>query len=80
MYGLPSKSKNSHMQSLHFCTVNNKKTTSNMFHRGINVSYRRRIRQIVVLIFTIIIGILISQATQAEGQAQKNGGDTFLVK
>lgn len=30
-----------------------------------NVSYRRRLRQVVVLIFTIIIGILISQSTRA---------------
>lgn len=38
-----------------------------MYHpRGINVSYRRRIRQIVVLIFTIIMGVLISQASQAQ--------------
>lgn len=33
--------------------------------RGVNVSYRRRIRQIVVLVFTIVMGVLISQATQA---------------
>jgi hypothetical protein len=34
--------------------------------RGItNVSYRRRVRQIVVVIFTIIMGILISQSTSA---------------
>jgi hypothetical protein len=34
--------------------------------RGVNVSYRRRIRQIVVLVFTIVMGVLISQATQAQ--------------
>jgi hypothetical protein len=28
----------------------------------VNVSYRRRIRQAVVLLFTIILGILISQS------------------
>lgn len=31
-----------------------------------NVSYRRRVRQAVVLLFTILIGILISQSTQAD--------------
>jgi hypothetical protein len=41
--------------------------------RGVNVSYRRRIRQIVVLVFTIIMGILISQATQAEATTQTHG-------
>jgi hypothetical protein len=35
----------------------------------VNVSYRRRIRQAVVLLFTIIIGILISQS----GLADENG-------
>jgi len=40
------------------------------YSRGVNVNYRRRIRQVIVLVFTIIMGVLISQATQAEGQAQ----------
>jgi hypothetical protein len=35
----------------------------------INVSYKRRIRQAVVLLFTIIIGILISQS----GITDENG-------
>jgi hypothetical protein len=44
-----------------------------MYSRGINVNYRRRIRQVIVLVFTIIMGVLISQATQAtqsEGPTQ----------
>lgn len=44
-----------------------------MYSRGVNVNYRRRIRQIVVLVFTIIMGVLISQATQAEGHTQSHG-------
>ena len=33
--------------------------------RGItDVSYRRRVRQIVVVIFAIVMGILISQSTR----------------
>ncbi|MEI9919836.1 MAG: hypothetical protein WDO14_13715 [Bacteroidota bacterium] len=40
-----------------------------MYSRGVNVNIKRRIRQIIVLVFTIIMGVLISQATQAEGQA-----------
>jgi hypothetical protein len=35
----------------------------------INVSYKRRIRQAVVLLFTIIIGILIAQS----GITDENG-------
>jgi hypothetical protein len=49
--------------------------------RGVNVNYRRRIRQIVVLVFTIIMGVLISQATQAEGQTDNNNAiSIFSVK
>lgn len=44
-----------------------------MYLRGVNVNYRRRIRQIIVLVFTIIMGVLISQATQAEGCSQAHG-------
>jgi hypothetical protein len=51
-----------------------------MYSRGVNVNYRRRIRQIVVLVFTIIMGVLISQATQAEGHTQETGVSTFSVK
>lgn len=40
--------------------------------RGVNVSYRRRIRQIVVLVFTIVMGVLISQATQAHMPSKTN--------
>ena len=35
----------------------------------VNVSYKRRIRQAAVLLFTIIIGILIAQS----GVADQNG-------
>lgn len=52
-----------------------------MYSRGVNVNYRRRIRQIVVLVFTIIMGVLISQATQAEGCTQKQTANIlFSVK
>jgi hypothetical protein len=45
-----------------------------MFPRELaNVSYRRRVRQAVVLLFTIIIGILISQSTQADESESKAG-------
>jgi hypothetical protein len=44
-----------------------------MHSRGINVNYRRRIRQVIVLIFTIIIGILLSQATQAAAMIAQTG-------
>lgn len=37
-----------------------------MYTRGINVNYKRRIRQVIVLVFTIIMGVLISQAAQSE--------------
>jgi hypothetical protein len=57
-----------------------KNHTNKMYSRGVNVNYRRRIRQIVVLLFTIIMGILISQATQAEGQAQGNSAVTSSVR
>jgi hypothetical protein len=46
-----------------------------MYSRGVNVNYRRRIRQVIVLVFTIIMGVLISQATQAtqsDEQTQTN--------
>jgi hypothetical protein len=43
-----------------------------------NVSYRRRVRQAVVLLFTIIIGILISQSTQAD-KDKTNGGKKVEV-
>jgi hypothetical protein len=43
-----------------------------MYTRGVNVNIKRRIRQIIVLVFTIIMGVLISQATQAEGSAETN--------
>jgi hypothetical protein len=43
-----------------------------MYTRGINVNLKRRIRQIIVLVFTIIMGVLISQATQAEGTQTKS--------
>ena len=48
--------------------------------RSVNVNYKRRIRQIVVLVFTIIMGVLISQATQAEGQETLKGVSIFSVK
>jgi len=48
--------------------------------RGVNVNYRRRIRQIVVLVFTIIMGVLISQATQAEGQTKNENVSFFSTK
>jgi hypothetical protein len=48
--------------------------------RGVNVNYRRRIRQIVVLVFTIIMGVLISQATQAEGQTKNHNVGFFKTK
>ncbi|MEJ0030801.1 MAG: hypothetical protein WDO15_10730 [Bacteroidota bacterium] len=38
-----------------------------MYTRSVNVNIKRRIRQIIVLVFTIIMGVLISQATQAKG-------------
>lgn len=34
-----------------------------------SVSYRRRVRQIVVVLFTIVMGILISQSTSALSDA-----------
>jgi hypothetical protein len=37
-----------------------------------NVSYRRRIRQAVVLLFTIIIGILIAQSGLTDDRASKS--------
>jgi hypothetical protein len=51
-----------------------------MYTRGVNVNYRRRIRQIIVLVFTIIIGVLLSQATQAEGCTKNPTTKTIIVK
>jgi|GraSoiStandDraft_46_1057282.scaffolds.fasta_scaffold3402925_1 hypothetical protein len=45
-----------------------------------NVSYRRRVRQAVVLLFTIIIGILISQSTQADKDKTKGNKVEVLGK
>lgn len=60
-------------------TEENNPTMNTYQSRGVNVSYRRRIRQIVVLVFTIVMGVLISQATQAhmpsgEGQSVVTSG------
>jgi hypothetical protein len=72
MYGLPPESKNFDVQTPHFCIVNTTKPLDNMHTRGLNVNVKRRIRQIIVLVFTIIMGVLISQATQAEGTQTKS--------
>ena len=51
-----------------------------MHTRGVNVNYRRRIRQVIVLVFTIIIGVLLSQATQAQGCEKNDTTKVITVK
>lgn len=66
----PPKAKKNTLKARTFVSLSNTKPLHNMYSRGVNVNnYKRRIRQIIVLVFTIIMGVLISQATQAEGQA-----------